>query len=193
MYSFSRLLVCVLAVGTSLALAGQARAFACSDTHTISVGESSFTDCAGKSIEYEFEDGEIELEFEGTWNPGNGNPGEPGDWFSDLHVTFLDLSGNPLFDDSTGSICDDDCEFEKEEDTEWATSAMDNMVWFIAEELEDRIFPGDEYEWEVEASFSPTSMIKVQIDYTMDVPEPALGVALMSGLAAIGLARRRTR
>ena len=63
-----------------------------------------------------------------------------------------------------------------------------------ADAAEGCVFLGDDYSWIAKFDYdSLPSTWQARVDYTMDVPEPALGVVLLGGLAAVGIAGKRRR
>ena len=66
-------------------------------------------------------------------------------------------------------------------------------ISFVANDASERVFNGDDYSWVARFAFftGTPSQVDLKVDYTMDVPEPALAVVLLGGLAAVGLAGRR--
>ena len=170
----------------ALAFASPARALEC-EGQTVNVSSTgSFTDCAGRTVSIDtFSSSLIVLSGSGPWDNE--------DWFSDLHVAVLAIGdatdpdlGNSFFQNDAGDF--------------WMESSSNSgvvadVISFVANDASERVFLGDDYSWQARFTFnsSAASSADVTIDYTMDVPEPALGVVLLGGLVAVGLVRRGLR
>lgn len=158
----------------------EASAFSCSATTAITQATQSFDDCAGLAVTVEsFTDGELVLSASHVWGQ---------DAFTDLHVTILQgISSLPQLDDS--HFLNDDGDAWHEEGVANSPGSID----FIANDFSERVSAGDEYTWLAtflwESCCATTTQLSIA--YTMDVPEPALGVVLLSGLAALVVGRRR--
>lgn len=180
-----RLLLCSLLVAATVALAGGARAATvpCDQLHVVS-STAGFNDCAGRSVTVDsFSVNDIHLSHSGTWTDS--------DPFTDLHLLF-----DPEFvavSSVGGSFTNTTQGVSWAQQTMVDATAGTGMVWFTANGFDERVRPGDSYTWSAFASFSFNSIdaVNVTIEYTTDVPEPALGVVLLGGLVSLTLLRRR--
>jgi hypothetical protein len=176
----------------ALAFSSPAHAFACESTFSIDTSTTSQTDCAGRDVAVDFTDlggnsGSIVLSGAGPWDQN--------DWFSDLHFSIqIDTGeGLPFWDSGADSF------FTNDAGDSWAESFPARIYpdpsigSFVAHDNSERVYPGDDYSWQVKLSYYSVfnTNASVTIGYTMDVPEPALAVVLLGGLAAVALARRR--
>lgn len=181
-----------LLLGFGLALfvlaAPKAQAFTCVSDLTVFppfFNQIPFTDCSGTTNARSVGVGPSSPSLAHT--PLEG-PFKQNDWFTDLHITFLNASVTVTEGLGFFNITDD---------VAWNTKIVGNTVSFTAPTAGDRVdgdasgVAGDEYRWIVSFDGALTPELRVRIEYTMDVPEPGTGLLLMMGM--LGLAGLRVR
>jgi hypothetical protein len=179
------------ALALTLTHAEPARALACDGSLvSLSAGTGTFADCAGQTVAYDYTTsggegglGALELSGNGPW--ANVSP------FSDLHITIVAAGGGSMFEQLGSSSFENAAgDFWMESDSSFPSPPA---ISFVANDASERVFNGDDYSWVARFAFftGTPSQVDLTIDYTMDVPEPALAVVLLGGLAAVGLAGRR--
>jgi hypothetical protein len=173
----------VAALLLTLARAEPVHALACEGVTETLPGSGDFTDCAGETVSFAIDGLRVTVSGSGTW--AHASP------FSDLHVTVGD-GGASLFPVLSNSL------FENDDQDMWMAGSSGNCclqtIAFVANDASERVFLGDDYSWIAKFDYdSLPSTWQARVDYTMDVPEPALGVVLLGGLAAVGIAGKRRR
>jgi hypothetical protein len=165
-----------------LGLASTARATACSDDQFVLFG-TSFNDCAGN--QNFLSSGTAAPALQHDPDAHGAHAGD--DWFSDLHITFLD-------DDVQGV----ERAFFLHDSQNWNVQSSNlgefpAIIWFVAPAPADRVDPGENYEWETTPTgdFSGLNGLNIRIAYTMDVPEPGTGLLLMAGMLGLVVWRQR--